>query len=326
MAKALERRWLIILTLILLTPGIPEYLTGSSSLFNPSGVIFNIGLYSTGALLIREFAVRFKKGWASILLLGAAYGIMEEGISVHTFFQTSGGPVGALGSYGHFLGVNWVWATGLSLFHSIYSIALPILLLGLIYPQTKGRSLVGNRGIWTTLALYVITVLLLNEVAGSKPSLATYVFFLTLVSVLAYVAWRLPADFMRQKKGKPSGSRRFFFSMGLVFFPVWLIGSMIAASYQPYMPAPLFVVLFLLMSFGLFKPVLGRIGTVENVDRKLYLSAGLLTPVIAFGMIVGLLSGNLSPVFAGIIGIVFLLVLNRRVQNRTAAMSERTGS
>ncbi len=91
--------------------------------------------------------VRWRKGWGSVLLLGAAYGILEEGIALSTLFNSSAGPVGQLGFYGHWLGVNWVWVAGILPVHMIFSISLPILLLGLALPGTVGKSLLSRRGI-----------------------------------------------------------------------------------------------------------------------------------------------------------------------------------
>ncbi len=91
-----------LLFLLLLTPGIPEYLSASSQLtvlvINP--VLFflflaaNLGLYGSGVILIREAMIRWKKGWASVFLLGAAYGIVEEGLDLWTFFYPKAAPVG----------------------------------------------------------------------------------------------------------------------------------------------------------------------------------------------------------------------------------------
>ncbi len=76
----------------------------------------------------------------TVILPGGAYGIMEEGAGVHTFFETSGSPAGIIGSYGHLFGINWVWAAGLTVFHSIYSISLPILMAGLFFPHHISKS------------------------------------------------------------------------------------------------------------------------------------------------------------------------------------------
>src|SRR5256886_9423358 len=80
-------------------------------------------------LVMRETAVRWKTGWPSILLLGAAYGIIEEGLAVKSFFDPTWMDLGTLGVYGRWLAVNWVWAAWLTIYHAAVSIALPIFLL-----------------------------------------------------------------------------------------------------------------------------------------------------------------------------------------------------
>src|SRR5437870_7400457 len=134
-----------LLFLLLLTPGIPEYLSASSqlTLLVISPILFfgllaaNFGLYGSGVILIREAMIRWKKGWASVFLLGVAYGIVEEGIALWTLFNPLAQPVGNLGFYGHWLGVNWVWTVGLLIFHSVYSIGLPIFLFRPSLPRIK---------------------------------------------------------------------------------------------------------------------------------------------------------------------------------------------
>ena len=107
-------------------------------------LLANLGLYGSGVILIREAMIRWKKGWASVFLLGVAYGIVEEGLALWTLFNPLAQPVGVLGFYGHWLGVNWVWTVGLLIFHSVYSIGLPIFLFGLVFPEMKSKSLVSR--------------------------------------------------------------------------------------------------------------------------------------------------------------------------------------
>lgn len=151
-----------ILCILLFSPGIPEYLSGSSPvnaiILNPFQFIFqvlaNLALYGPGVLLIREAMIRWKKGWGSVLLLGAAYGILEEGVALSTLFNPNANPVGELGLFGHWLGVNWVWVSGILTVHMIFSISLPILLLGLALPETRGKSLLDSgRKINTAFAI-----------------------------------------------------------------------------------------------------------------------------------------------------------------------------
>jgi hypothetical protein len=134
-----------VLLLLAFTPGIPEYLSGSSSVAlgvrNP-GVFFlflglNLGLYGPGVLLVREAHVRWKKGWSTLVLLGSAYALLEEGTALSTLFNPQASVVGGLGSYGHAYGVSWVWLIGVLGIHVIYSVGLPIVLLGTAHPTIR---------------------------------------------------------------------------------------------------------------------------------------------------------------------------------------------
>jgi hypothetical protein len=219
-----------VVALLLLAPAIPELLTGStpvSLLFvAPFTFLFQFGadvaLYGTGALLIREFVVQYRKGWASILLLGGAYGIAEEGFAVHTFFQTSGSPVGVLGSYGHAFGVNWLWALGLTVFHATYSIALPILLTNLWFPGARGLRWLDRGAIGLTAFVYLGVVLLFSRVVGHGPTPATLAFFLVIVAILLALAWIVPADLLRVRTGPTRASREGLVVAGAGGFLAWV--------------------------------------------------------------------------------------------------------
>ena len=103
-----------VLLLLVAAPAIPERMTGSTSLttlvLDPPlfglQLAWIVGLYGTLALLVQEFTTLFGRGWAPVLLLAAAYGILEEGVGVHTFFQSSGAPVGVSSAYDRLAGVN----------------------------------------------------------------------------------------------------------------------------------------------------------------------------------------------------------------------------
>lgn len=164
------RTWPAILALLFL-PGITaEMLTGSTPvityLTNPLRFIANTLLYGAGALLIRETVRRRKLGWMSIFLLGAAYGIFEEGLFVNTWanpWQTAVCTVsknGATGlcNYSRIGGINVSWALELTIFHAIISIAVPILLVELVFPRHAHIPWLGRKAPW---ALVVIELILL---------------------------------------------------------------------------------------------------------------------------------------------------------------------
>jgi len=138
-----------LLALVLLSPIIAEMLSGSSGpaeWFNPFVPLLLIWLYGSGVLVMRETAVRWKAGWPAILLLGAAYGIIEEGLAVKSFFDPGWMDLGDLGWYGRWLDVNWVWTVWLTIYHAVVSIAIPIFLVDWLWPETRGKPLTSKRG------------------------------------------------------------------------------------------------------------------------------------------------------------------------------------
>jgi len=236
-----DRRKLVLLMMVL-TPGIPEYLTGSTPVLylftNPLQFFislgFNVAPYTTGAIIIRDVAIKYRKGWLTILLLGAAYGIMEEGITVHTFFQASGQPVSLLSIYGRSMGVNWIWAIGITFFHSIYSIALPIFILSLAYLGYRNERLTGRRGIWLAFCIYVVDILLINimiEVShiASVPSFPEYFIFTLLAGVFVVVAFLIPRNAFHPAANSHNGRARPFI-LGFLLFPIYFIFSYITVK------------------------------------------------------------------------------------------------
>jgi hypothetical protein len=102
-----------------------------------------------------------KNGRLPALLLGGAYGILEEGVALITLFNPNASVVGGLGSFGHYLGVNTVWVPGVIMVHMVFSIGLPIFLLGMALPETRGRSLLSHRGLQAALGVLALDVLVL---------------------------------------------------------------------------------------------------------------------------------------------------------------------
>ena len=154
-----------LLALILLSPIIAEMLSGSSpplEWLNPITPLLLIWLYGAGVLVMRETAFRWKTGWPSILLLGAAYGIIEEGLAVKSFFDPGWMDLGTLAWYGRWLDVNWVWAVWLTIYHAVVSIAIPIFLTEWIWPRIRGQPLTSRRGYITAIGLLAGATVFIN--------------------------------------------------------------------------------------------------------------------------------------------------------------------
>jgi hypothetical protein len=211
--------------LILCSITFAEFLTGSTPvlvpLVDPLSAAFLIGLYGAGVILGREAAVRWNRGWPTVLLLGAAYGIVEEGIGTKTFFGQAG--VGYLAVYGHFAGVNWVWAVELALFHAVWSIALPIVVVGLVFPGTRGVPFLPTpRSRWTVLAVFVATVAAMFALFNrpETPSVFLLLAALAVIAALVYAARNVSPSLAGLGFGRASlGSGVPAFVLGAAF--VW---------------------------------------------------------------------------------------------------------
>lgn len=158
-----RRTWPAVLLLFFLSPMVAELLSGSTpplAFFNPLSLAMEAGLYGSGAVLIRELARGRGLGWANVLLLGAAYGILEEGLVVTSWFNPYWPDVVSLGTYGRALDTNWIWAMGLTAFHAVVSITIPILLVETIFPRIGTAPWMGPRGVRRfAIALAVVSTL-----------------------------------------------------------------------------------------------------------------------------------------------------------------------
>ena len=190
------RHTIPLLFLFFLAPATGELLSGSSppaEFFNPFVLLLLSALYGSGAILVRELRLRWNKGWPSVLVLGAAYAIIEEGWMVKSFFDPAWMDLGPLGTYGRWAGVNWVWSLGLTIFHAVFSISIPILLSDLFFPGHRHEAWLGRRG------MFGFTALLLADVAFGfialtpyRPPLFQYALSILAVIALYALARRLP--------------------------------------------------------------------------------------------------------------------------------------
>jgi hypothetical protein len=331
--RILIRPRLPVLALLLLAPSIPELLTGSTPIstlfFDPLAFAISflgiVGLYGTGALLIREFAVKFHKGWATVLLLGAAYGIAEEGLAVHTFFEPAGlAPVGDFGWYGHAYGVNWLWALGLTAFHAVYSIALPILLTQLWFPAVKAVRWLDRGAIALVALVYLSVVGLFSVVVGHGPSPALLALFLGILAVLLYLAYRVPFDLLSVRPG-PSRIGAFALAVdGAAFFLAWTVVEILSGS-GGRVPAVAAGVAFSAVALASLFVVLRRVGT-DGLDRsKFTFATGLLGILFAWDVIAEFTIPGILLVTALFVYLLYRLNRTLRARERSPVPLGATG-
>ena len=301
--------------LVALAITIPELLTGSTPVFNlvnPIAVLGLLGLYGAGVLLIREAAIRWQKGWGTILALGVAYGIVEEGIAVKTFFNTNSHVVGYLGTFGHWAGVNWVWAVELGLFHAIFSIALPILIVGLAYPELRGSSFVSNSGLRWLVAAFTVTVAFMAVAFTPQAFPGVPVYLATAGAVAGFVLlgrW-LRADALRPATRPPRFGPRGMFLLGtgftFAFFGVaWPL---------PYvLPSPVAViVVFLALVAGLAIAARAGLGTLVLPSNETAFAGGLVVFLFVLSAVMALGGDFGAPVVAALLATLLVVIYRAR--------------
>ena len=186
--------WLIILVFCVFAGLIAEtFVTASTSpadiLRRPFIVPFNIVLYGAFDLLAREIIVRRRAGLASALLLGAAYGFINEGVAAGTWYVVH--------PQGYLLigGVDWAWALALTIFHAAISVFTPIAFIEILFPSIRGQSLLRRRGIVSCMVLLLGCLVVAILVLAPLPLLLFgYRMAVLAVAVLfSLLAWALPS-------------------------------------------------------------------------------------------------------------------------------------
>jgi hypothetical protein len=319
-----------VLCLIVLAPMV-EYLTGSSalSLLIGNPILFlvllgqNLAFYGSGVLLVREARVRWRKGWATVLLLGASYGILEEGIATGVLFNP--GTTAGLGSYGHLFGVNWATVAVLvPIVHPLYSISLPILLFELALPEYRSKSLVSQRGLSLAMVLlgfdalataYTVTVHVSHFFAG----------YLLLggcgVAAAALVlASRLASPTLLSTRAvRPTASPASFGVLAAAFPWVIFLGSDILIRVSA--PPVLVIVFVLAVGAAALRWVLRHVGRTGNAAEKTALGIGLVAGLIPMGIASQIGTGpGLVAVGGGVLlAVLFCAYLWRRYRSANAA-------
>jgi hypothetical protein len=146
----------------LLSPIVGEMISGSTPplLFvQPFALVFLPAMYGAWALLTHEIIARRRLSWGSALLLGAAFGVFQEALVVQTWFNyiSPQSPSHVGGTYGLVAGTSLNWALNLTIYHSIVSITVPLLLIAVIFPRRAPLPWLGPKRI----ALVTLWMLLL---------------------------------------------------------------------------------------------------------------------------------------------------------------------
>ncbi|MFF5234190.1 hypothetical protein [Dactylosporangium sp. NPDC000521] len=173
--EAFIRKMAPVAGLLVLAPFVGEYLLGNISVRELLALPFLVPMYGAGALLIREVVRRAGYGWPAVLLLGAAYGVVEAGLADQSLFNPA--------FEGHdFQSVTPVPALGISALnamsfvtgHAVWSIALPIALVEHLTPARRRTPWLGPAGLVVTALAYMGGLwIIFKELHDSSGFLAT---------------------------------------------------------------------------------------------------------------------------------------------------------
>lgn len=297
-----------VLFLLLMPVVIAEFLTGSTplpSLIDPLTLPTLLGLYGAGALLVREATVAWRKGWPTVLALGCAYGVVEEALDVKSWFNPHWAGLGALGTYGRLFGVNWVWSVELTIFHSVFSITIPIVLATLVFPDSTGKRWLNGRSLPLVGGLFVADVVFGFAFFPYSPPPVPYLAALSLALALILIARAVPSTVSRADQF-PAWDERVlllagFLTTALFFFLFWAVPTL---QVPPAIVVAAAVALCATLAWSLTRNRLSKIQAYSLVSGAL----GFLIVISVISL--RLISG--TP-FVGLALAVYLCSLHRRV-------------
>jgi hypothetical protein len=144
--------------LVFLKPVVGEFLLGNLTLADPWLGLLLAPLYGCGALLVRELGRRGGGGWPSMLLLAAAYALIEEGPVDQLLWNDSYAGENLLS------GDSFIPAIGMSVeltqtilaLHTIWSICVPIAIVETFVPHRRADPWLGRVGLTVIGVVYAL--------------------------------------------------------------------------------------------------------------------------------------------------------------------------
>ena len=137
------------IALFFTAPLVAEFLLGNLPIKMLGALIALAPMYGGAALLIRELVRRTGRGWPSILLLGAAYTLIEEGFVTQSLFNPD-----YLKMQMHLLDHAWIpalhisawWTLFMFNLHTFWSISVSIALVAALVPTRAEQPWLGRLG------------------------------------------------------------------------------------------------------------------------------------------------------------------------------------
>jgi lipopolysaccharide/colanic/teichoic acid biosynthesis glycosyltransferase len=200
--------------LAIAAPAIAELLSGSCPpllFFVPWIFALFVLFYGGSAILIRELTVRWNTGWKGVLLLGAAFGILHEGLATRAFFDPEWRSLGPMVNHGRWLGVNWIWTADAILYHAVFSTAVPLLFVYQVVPGSRTTPWLGKQGLWVVGVLFACGAAVFLDSGRTRYPATSGALVASVVAIglLVVLARALPAAAIGAPPERPAHPRRF---------------------------------------------------------------------------------------------------------------------
>ena len=294
-------------------------LTSPNGFFNPLTLLFYCVLYGGGAIIARELTLYWGKGWPTLLLLGAAFGVIEEGLRLKSFFDPHWKYLGQLATYGRLWDVNWVWSVQITLLHAVFSIAIPVLLVSLLFPNRTRERWAGPRALLLLIVLFVLFVVLgFLFLSSYHPPFLPYLATLVIAVVLILLARFLPHRITVTKNTDVMPPLRFGLIGFLGTLTLYLITWIVPTTLVPFWVA---ILLMLVLVLAIAYAILHMSGNGASWTgrHQIALISGALVFYILMAPVTEFTQRQLDPsglTFVALVALGLLYLLNRRIRKR----------
>jgi hypothetical protein len=208
-----RHRFLLAAGLVILSPLVGEFLLGNQPITALPSLILLAPMYGGGALLIREAARRAGRGWPTMILLAAAYALIEEGPIDQMLWNPhyGGTDMGAVYASTHiaFLGTSVKLLQDILALHTVWSICVPIAIIE-TFSRDRIRPWLGKPGLAVTAAMFVAgsVFLALSQIqserfTASPARFAQAAAAIVALIVTAFVTGRRPAPRAEGRAPRP---------------------------------------------------------------------------------------------------------------------------
>ena len=154
-----RRNIFAVITLFFVAPLVAEYLLGDLPLKLLSALIVLAPAYGGGAVLIRDAARRTGRGWPTMLMLGAAYALIGEGLVSQSLFNPD-----YMQKHWHLLypayipalGIGGWWTLLMLNLHTFWSMGVSIALVEALFPAEAEAPWLGRVGDSVVALVFVL--------------------------------------------------------------------------------------------------------------------------------------------------------------------------